>query len=79
MKLSLLGDPEVTANIYCKLRNLPNTDAQNYSTDLRKFLGHPVLRTMHMRFKTLFGLKFLVFCNVAALKVIWECLAGAGT
>ena len=31
----LLGDPEVTANIYCKSRNLPNTDTQNYSTDLR--------------------------------------------
>ena len=31
----LLGDPEVTANIYFKSRNLPNTDAQNYSTDLR--------------------------------------------
>ena len=27
----LLGDPEVTANIYCKSRNLPNTDTQNYS------------------------------------------------
>ena len=22
----VLGDPEVTANIYCKSRNLPNTD-----------------------------------------------------
>ena len=31
----LLGDPEVTANIYCKSRNLPNTDTQIYSTDLR--------------------------------------------
>ena len=31
----LLGDPEVTENIYCKSRNLPNTDTQNYSTDLR--------------------------------------------
>ena len=31
----ILGDPEVTANIYCKSRNLPNTDTQNYSTDLR--------------------------------------------
>mgnify|MGYP006864283399 CR=1 FL=1 len=31
----LLGDPEVTANIYCKSRNLPNTDTQNYSTNLR--------------------------------------------
>ena len=30
-----LGDPEVTANMYCKSRNLPNTDTQNYSTDLR--------------------------------------------
>ena len=29
----LLGDPEVTLNIYCKLRNLPNTDTQNYSID----------------------------------------------
>ena len=32
---TLLGDPEVTANIYCKSRNLPDTDTQNYSTDLR--------------------------------------------
>ena len=31
----ILGDPEVTANIYCKSRNLPNTDTKNYSTDLR--------------------------------------------
>ena len=31
----ILGDPEVTVNIYCKSRNLPNTDTQNYSTDLR--------------------------------------------
>ena len=31
----MLGDQEVTANIYCKSRNLPNTDTQNYSTDLR--------------------------------------------
>ena len=31
----LLGDPEVTANIHCKSRNLPNTDTQNCSTDLR--------------------------------------------
>ena len=31
----LLGDPEVTANIYGKSRNLPNTDTQNYSTDFR--------------------------------------------
>ena len=30
----LLGDPGVTANIYCKSRNLPNTDIQNYSTVL---------------------------------------------
>ena len=33
----ILGDPEVTANIYCKSRNHPNTDTQNYSTDLRYF------------------------------------------
>ena len=31
----ILGDPEITANTYCKSRNLPNTDTQNYSTDLR--------------------------------------------
>ena len=31
----VLGDPEVTANTYCKSRNLPHTDTQNYSTDLR--------------------------------------------
>ena len=33
--LELLGDPEVTANIYCKSCNLPNTDTQKHSTDLR--------------------------------------------
>ena len=31
----ILGDPEVTANIYCKKRNLPNTDSQNDCVDLR--------------------------------------------
>ena len=31
----ILGNSEVTANIYYKSRNLPNTDTQNYSTDLR--------------------------------------------
>ena len=31
----ILGDPEVTANVYCKSRNLLNTDTPNYSTDLR--------------------------------------------
>ena len=32
----ILGDPEVTANIYCNAsRNLSNTDTQNDSTDLR--------------------------------------------
>ena len=30
--VGLLGDPEVTANIYS---NLPNTDTDDYSTDLR--------------------------------------------
>ena len=33
--VTLLGDPEVTANIYCKSRNLPETDKQSYSADLR--------------------------------------------
>ena len=32
--ITLLGDPEGTANIYCKSCNLPNTDTQNHSTDL---------------------------------------------
>ena len=32
----ILGDPEVTAYIiYCKSRNLPNTDTQNYRTDMQ--------------------------------------------
>ena len=25
----------ITANIYCKLHNLPNTDVRNYSIDLQ--------------------------------------------
>ena len=29
------GVPYITANIYYKSRNLPNTDIHNYSTDLR--------------------------------------------
>ena len=32
---NILGDPEVTANIYCKSRNLPDTDTQNDRTDMR--------------------------------------------
>ena len=40
----LLGVPKVTANVYCKSRNLPNTDTQNYSTDLRYLLGRLVFR-----------------------------------
>ena len=35
MYKAVLGDPEVTANIFCKSRNLSNKDTQNYSTDLR--------------------------------------------
>ena len=33
--LVILGDLEVTANIYCKSPNFPNTKTQNYSTDIR--------------------------------------------
>ena len=33
--IKILGDPEVSANIYGKSGNLPNTDTENYSTDLR--------------------------------------------
>ena len=35
----ILGDPEVTANIYYKSRNLTNQDTQNYSTDCGNFWG----------------------------------------
>ena len=35
IKKHLPGDPEVTANINCKSRNLTNIDTQNHSTDLR--------------------------------------------
>ena len=45
----VLGDPEVNTNIYCKLRNLLNTVTQNYSTDLRYFLGHPVRYKLHIK------------------------------
>ena len=38
----ILGDPEVTVNIYFKSCNLPNTDTHNYGTDLRLLLGHPI-------------------------------------
>ena len=31
----VLGVPYITANIYCKSRNLPNTDIRIYSLDLR--------------------------------------------
>ena len=31
----------ITANIYFKSRNLPNTDVRNYSIDLQYFLRHP--------------------------------------
>ena len=45
---SVLGDPEVTTNIYCKSRNLPNKDTQNYSTDLQKLLGPSVFLYIFM-------------------------------
>ena len=34
-KLSLQSVSYVTTNLYCKSRNLPNTDVRNYSIDLR--------------------------------------------
>ena len=40
---ALLGDPEVTANIYCKPRNLPNTDAQNLHYRFAVASGSPSL------------------------------------
>ena len=45
----LLGDPEVIANMYCKARNLPNTDTQNYSTDLRELLSHPEVQAENQK------------------------------
>ena len=45
-----LVDPEVTANIYCKSRNLHNTDTQNYTTDFRFLLGHPVIKVIEYKF-----------------------------
>ena len=39
----VLSVPYISANIYWKLSNLLNTDRHNYSTDLRSFLGHPVI------------------------------------
>ena len=39
---TVLGVLYISANIYCKSRNLPNKDIHNYSTDLRLFLRHPV-------------------------------------
>ena len=38
----ITGVPYISANIYCKSRNLPNTDTQNYSTDFRLLLGYLV-------------------------------------
>ena len=32
----------ISANLYRKSPNLPNTDVRNYSLDLRSFLRHPV-------------------------------------
>ena len=32
--INILGVSYISANIYCKSRNLPNTDAHNYSIDL---------------------------------------------
>ena len=34
-RAELLGVPYITVNIYCKSRNLPNTDIHNYSIYLR--------------------------------------------
>ena len=33
--LKVLGVQYISTNIYCKSRNLPNTDKRNYSIDLR--------------------------------------------
>ena len=35
VQIPILGVPYISANIHCKSRNFPNTDIQNYSTDLR--------------------------------------------
>ena len=41
--VEILGESKVTAYIYFKTRNLPNTYTQIYSTHFQYFLGHPVL------------------------------------
>ena len=46
--LALYSDPEVTANIYCKSRNLPNTDTLNNSTDLRITQYVPCVRVRYV-------------------------------
>ena len=33
--IQVLGVPYISASLYCKLRNLPNTDIHNYSIYLR--------------------------------------------
>ena len=38
----LLSVSYITANIYCKSRNLPSTDVRNYSIVSRWLLRHPV-------------------------------------
>ena len=43
MKFEELGVSYISAIIYCKSRNLSNTDIHNYSIDLRYFLRHPVI------------------------------------
>ena len=45
IRVILLGVPYITANMYCKSRNLPHTDIRIYSIDLRLFLRHPVTDT----------------------------------
>ena len=59
---NILGDPEVTANIYCQLRNLPNTDTQNeilYRTIVQK-IGQ-MLNSQRCQMEK--GFTFLLYSN----------------
>ena len=64
----ILGDPEVTAHINCKARNLPNTDTQNYSTDLRELLRHPEVQAENQKS----GLRIRFLANAGSRALYFE-------
>ena len=58
----VLGVPYISANIYWKSRNLPNTGIHNYSTDLLLFLRHQVAVTL-IRYRIHYQAIQDVFCQ----------------